>query len=160
MRIRSCDHGELCVMTLPSGQQRCRTCHNAAQSRWRKKNPDRARAVGLRHYKNHREQLRRKAREYARRVRSEVMIAYGGTCVCCGETHDEFLELDHAEGGGNEHRRRLPGGSTRFFNWLKQKGFPKDAFRILCSNCNQSIGKRGYCPHESLSLLQKRSPRV
>lgn len=31
--------------------------------------------------------------------------------------------------------------------WLKKMGFPKDAFRLLCFNCN--MGRRlGPCPHE------------
>ena len=32
--------------------------------------------------------------------------------------------------------------------WLKRKSYPKNKFRILCHNCNQSLASWGYCPHE------------
>lgn len=80
-----------------------------------------------------------------RQVRLEAIAAYGGHCVCCKESQQEFLTIDHVDGGGNKHRKTL---TDYFYRWLKNNGFPKKEFRLLCYNCNCSRAHRGYCPHE------------
>jgi hypothetical protein len=97
--------------------------------------------------KANREQINKTAREYQRRLRLEAIAAYGGKCVCCGEDHEEFLTFDHIHGGGNKERKSSTCGSD-FCRKLKLLGYPKDKFRLLCFNCNCSIGIKGYCPHE------------
>ena len=84
---------------------------------------------------------------YRRRVKTETISQYGGECVCCGEMKIEFLCIDHIEGGGTQHRREVGRGQD-FYRWLKRNEYP-EGFRVLCSNCNQSIGSYGYCPHIS-----------
>lgn len=74
-------------------------------------------------------------------------------CACCGEHRLEFLCIDHIDGGGNEHRRRI-GKSTRMFEWLSKNGLP-EGFRVLCHNCNLSIGFYGYTPHEAGELQKQ-----
>ncbi len=87
---------------------------------------------------------------YARRLRLQVLEAYGGTppsCACCGVAHLEFLAIDHVGGGGNAHRKAI--GATKpidMCRWLKRNGFPP-GFRVLCHNCNSALGHYGYCPH-------------
>ena len=66
----------------------------------------------------------------------EVIEAYGGKCVLCGETHWEFLTIDHINGGGSEHRRNI--GATTIYIWLKKQGYPQKEYRLLCANCNCS----------------------
>lgn len=92
-----------------------------------------------------------------RKIKMEMIEAYGGKCVCCGESHWEFLSIDHIDGKGGEHRRELklskglsgiPGGGHQFYNHLKRLGWPKENFRLLCMNCNCARGFLGYCPHE------------
>lgn len=83
-------------------------------------------------------------------LKQEVIDHYGGSCACCGITELKFLTIDHAEGrgAGAKHRREtdnIAGGAMH--KWLKKNNYP-DNFRILCWNCNLSIGLRGYCPHE------------
>jgi len=79
----------------------------------------------------------------------EALAVYGdGKCVCCGESHEEFLAIDHIDGGGGKQRResgRSGGSST--YQWLKSKGWP-EGYQVLCHNCNLSKGFYGYCPHE------------
>ena len=87
------------------------------------------------------------SRKYARKIREEVIAAYGGKCACCGESAYEFLAIDHVNGGGLAHRRSLGGSYKSLANHVKKLGFPKD-FRILCHNCNAARGFYGYCPHE------------
>ena len=86
-------------------------------------------------------------RRWRVKQRKKVLVAYGSKCECCGETNSEFLTIDHINGGGTQHRKSIGGGGTPFFAWLIKQGFPKDEFRLLCMNCNFSMGKYGYCPH-------------
>src|ERR1035437_3095968 len=53
------------------------------------------------------ELAKKKQREYRAGVRERALIAYGGTCICCGETNLHFLSFDHINGGGGKERRAL-----------------------------------------------------
>lgn len=88
-------------------------------------------------------------RERYRRLRCEMIEAYGGACQCCGEVEQAFLELAHANDDGAEHRRQIGRGSKLIYAWLKRRGWPKDGHRLLCANCNQGRARNGgVCPHE------------
>lgn len=86
----------------------------------------------------------------ARALKEEVRAAYGGRCICCGETDSRFLTMDHVNNNGAEHRRQMRGGrgcGSHLYSWLKRKGFPK-GFRVLCWNCNSGRAVNGgKCPH-------------
>jgi len=76
------------------------------------------------------------------KVRAQVLDHYGWECACCGDPQAEFLQIDHVDGGGSQHRKEIP--ST--YRWLIRNGFP-DGFNTLCANCN--VGKHingGVCP--------------
>jgi len=80
--------------------------------------------------------------------KKSVMDHYGGKCACCGESEPCFLAIDHIEGNGNSHRRKIGKWGSGFFKWLIKNDFP-DGFQILCHNCN--MGKHlngGVCPHQ------------
>lgn len=82
-------------------------------------------------------------------MRRKILDAYGQICVCCGETLEMLLTIDHVYGDGSAHRKEL-GFKTAFYieRYLIQNNFPKDRFQILCYNCN--IGRYrngGICPH-------------
>lgn len=98
------------------------------------------------------------ARYHRRREREKLIEAYGGVCLCCGENTFEFLTIDHIDGKGADHRRTFGGrqeyGSRKLHMWLKQNGYPKGNFRLLCYNCNCAIGAHGYCPHEKSQILK------
>lgn len=84
--------------------------------------------------------------------RVEVLSHYsGGTprCACCFETRIEFLSLDHIYGGGNKHRKEIGAGSS-VYRWAKKNSYPQ-GLRVLCYNCNLSMGFNGYCPHSQVS---------
>jgi len=77
-----------------------------------------------------------------------VTEQYGGKCACCGESEPCFLAIDHIEGNGNSHRKKIGKWGSGFFKWLIKNDFP-DGFQILCHNCN--MGKHlngGVCPHQ------------
>ena len=95
-------------------------------------------------------ELKQQHREKLRKV---VLSHYSnGTlrCACCGESHIQFLAIDHKDGGGAKHRAKLNELGYRgngIFRWLKKNNFPS-GYRVLCHNCNTSIGHYGFCPHD------------
>ncbi len=125
---------------------RCKSCVNDYQSKWRAKNP---------HGKNRRTTAGKLTKmiamqsEYTR-LRLEVIAAYGGECVCCGESAHEFLSIDHIYNDG-ALERNSPGGSSRghgLYRRLKREGFPRDRYQLLCYNCNYAKSRYGVCPHQ------------
>lgn len=92
-------------------------------------------------------------REHVRyiKLKQEILNAYGRKCNCCGEKEIIFLELDHINNDGKQHRKELKTvGSKAMYRYVKKHNFPKDRFQLLCANCNQ--GKRrngGICPHKT-----------
>ena len=100
---------------------------------------------------NHKEELSKRTREYNRKLKLEVISHYSEDpshprCICCGEDRIEFLTIDHVDGSGALHRKELRGKGMTFYTWLKKNNYP-DGFRVLCLNCNFSLGRYGYCPH-------------
>lgn len=79
-------------------------------------------------------------------ARLEAIAAYGGKCLCCGESAPEKLEFDHigrwsAESGGG-----VKMNGDRLIGWLKRNGWPKDGHRLLCANCNHASYAYKACP--------------
>lgn len=98
---------------------------------------------------------------YNRRLKEQVVDAYGGRCSCpggCPITDIEFLTLDHSQNDGKADRESI-GMTTRLFRWLIKNGFPKDRYRLLCYNCNFARAKNwrhGFrCPHEMKRQTQR-----
>jgi hypothetical protein len=82
-----------------------------------------------------------------RALRVQVLTHYSKgkpKCACCGESNIEFLALDHIHGGGRKQRQEI---KIRWWEWVRRSGYP-EGFRVLCHNCNQSLGVYGYCPHQ------------
>ena len=100
------------------------------------------------------EKVRAKGYEIRARYRKAVMDHYGRRCVCCGETQEEFLTIDHVDNDGKEHRKVVDG--ARLYRWLMKNDYPKN-FQILCWNCNVAKGRYGVCPHERLRQLATRA---
>jgi hypothetical protein len=121
----------------PSYRGRHRTCCSCANE---KKKP---------YKEENRERTRAHLLKKRRQLKLEIIAAYGGECECCRESRAEFLSIDHINGGGRRHRKQLAEEGIGFYDWLKKQGFPQDEYRLLCYNCNLSLGKLGYCPHQS-----------
>ena len=99
---------------------------------WRKRNKDKDRHYG---------------QVGTARLKDQAIAAYGGKCSCCGEMNREFLTIDHPRGRKTiGHSKRMCG--AHLYRWLRNNGYPKKDFRLLCMNCNFSIGMYGFCPHE------------
>jgi hypothetical protein len=141
----------------------------AALKRSRLKHRDKIKARRRQYYLDNAESIRNKARdyrkqnlrrivernrpylaEYRKRLRAEMIAAYGGACVCCGESTPQFLQLDHIYNDGASERRTERACAHPFWARLKKRGWPKDRYQLLCANCN--FGKLingGTCPHKS-----------
>jgi hypothetical protein len=77
-----------------------------------------------------------------------VLKQYGDVCACCSESNPYFLQIDHINGGGIAERRALGIYGQKFLRYLEKQGFP-GGYRVLCANCNFSMGLYGFCPHQN-----------
>lgn len=103
------------------------------------------------HFNTNKKTQRLKSREqkksekcYQKRLKLDIIKAYGGKCECCGEDKYEFLTIHHLFDDGKLHRREV--GSV--YSWIRQNDYPRDRFQLLCVNCNMAKQWYGYCPHE------------
>jgi len=129
----------------------CKTCESEACSDYGARNKD---------------VLAKKASERFRQLRLDAVTAYGGKCVCCGESSFQFIAIDHTNGGGRKQLRENGIDRSSFCRWLKKNNYPQDTFRALCHNCNMALGLYGYCPHGGVEptvtelFLPCRGPRA
>ena len=142
-----------------NSQKYCKECSNLLKAEW-------SRSGGKRYYIKNREKLREKRHkrylentakenESAKRrydtLRTAAFIHYSPTyppsCACCGETIEQFLTLEHTNGGGTQHRKEM-GQNT--YGWLKTNRYPDDiGLIVLCFNCNTGKYRNGgVCPHQ------------
>ena len=124
----------------------------ARASRYNKKyyvrNSRKLRAYTAAYRKAHLAERNEYNRLYRRKLKSEVLREYGGRCACCKEHRLPFLVVDHINGGGTRHMRKV-GLGFAFYRWLKKRGFPmKDKLRVLCANCNTARNCVRVCPHK------------
>jgi len=87
---------------------------------------------------------------YREKIRKLVFEHYGKECACCGEKNPFFLTIDHINGDGTKHRKKI---KIQFNSWLIKNNFP-DGFQTLCMNCNWGRYKNGgICPHKDKKIL-------
>lgn len=119
--------------------------------KYRQEHREEKMAKSKEYYYQNRERILEQSRKSAQKLRMEVLHHYGGDppkCSCCDEPHIEFLAIDHINGNGTQHRRKIGvAGGQSFYYWLKRNNYP-EGLRVLCHNCNASLGFYGHCPHE------------
>jgi hypothetical protein len=113
------------------GKRVCRLCGIAYCAAWNK-------AHALQHS--------RLSKESYQRLRDAVIAAYGGKCVCCGIDDHIVLDLDHIHGGGTKHLKAI--GGLLWYRQVRDEGFPRDKYQLLCRNCNWAKYRQGYCSHQ------------
>ena len=101
------------------------------------------------YYRRHKESFIAKISAKRRQMRLKMIEALGGQCVCCGEKSKEFLCLDHIKGGGRREYKKK--ARHQIWRAAMKEGLPRDRYRLLCWNCNSSLGLYGYCPHSDLT---------
>ena len=93
--------------------------------------------------KRKKEKIRTRNKAWSENLKIETFSHYSNGdihCAHCGYSDIRALELDHINGDGNIHRRKLSGrsysgGGTVTYLDLKKKGFP-NGYQVLCRNCN------------------------
>src|SRR5579859_2007863 len=107
--------------------------------------------IDLRQAYHRTEKFKEQQKGYRQSLRSEVIKEYGGKCSClgCPEELQEFLTIDHIGGSGASQRRLGQKKGWQFYKWLKDNGYPKDNFQLLCMNCNWAKYSYGGCPHQT-----------
>lgn len=125
------------------------------QTIYQKKHKEKMAKYHAEWYQKNKDTERIKKNKRRLKTRNDVLKLYGGNppqCICCGEKNIEFLTIDHIKGGGTKESKSF-GGSYQMYRHIK-KLFLKDreralkTYRVLCYNCNCSIGHYGYCPHK------------
>jgi hypothetical protein len=121
---------------------------------------ERNRRSGSKFRNKRKEHYREVIRRWRWHVRLAVIVRYGGECKCCQETIPHFLSIDHVDGKGYLNRR---GRSSDLYRVLFKTEAILPEYRLLCFNCNFTLGQWGYCPHNKVgpqpSLLDKRRSR-
>jgi 5-methylcytosine-specific restriction endonuclease McrA len=85
-------------------------------------------------------------------LRLQVFAAYGGRCVCCGESNPDKLTLDHI----------TPLNGRKRGDAYKQAiaaNFPRDRFQVLCRKCNSRKGTGPACPCQQKEQVRAASTR-
>ena len=121
----------------------CKSCGNRLVRGRRKKRLKHYREMEAKKRERNRVSLRLWHRNRRIEMKRKIIKHYGGRCKCCGEDRIEFLAIDHIGGGGKKHRKEV--GSGNMLYWIIKNNYPK-GFRILCHNCNMSLGIFGYSP--------------
>jgi len=128
------EHKEECLMRNKLWRMKNRDKDREGKRKWREKNIEKVRNYCRINQRRWKERHPNYKRDKIRELRSIVLAHYGSKCAICGENHIEFLTIDHIYGGGNQHRKKIRGG-TDGYNWIIKNGFPND-LQILCWNCN------------------------
>jgi hypothetical protein len=100
-------------------------------------------------YEVNRPRYKKAAKKHKEKMINEFFLRYGNSCFCCGETNRLFLTIEHLNGDGAQHRKRLGRESAdSIIRDIKKQGWP-DGYATLCMNCNFAKWRNnGICPHE------------
>ncbi|RDJ35314.1 MAG: hypothetical protein DWQ19_10900 [Crenarchaeota archaeon] len=78
-----------------------------------------------------------KVKAYSKTARENLKIEiFNHYCNCniecknCGQNQLHLLTVDHVNGGGSQHKRRI----KNLYSWIKRNNFP-EGFQVLCWNC-------------------------
>ena len=118
-----------------------------AQARHRRAiDPEKYRSADRKCKNKNKEKYRGLRKKNAQKAKAEMINAYGGFCVCCGENNPAFLTLEHTNHDGKEHRDKF-GGGVGTYRDLRRRGWPQDGYTLLCMNCNFATRYGDPCPH-------------
>ena len=108
------------------------------------RNLQKRREVSKKYSETHKEYLSNYKKERLKKFKRLVFQHYGEQCACCGESHIDFLTIDHIKGNGNKHRKNM--GSSNILDYLVKNNYPEE-FQTLCMNCNfaKDIQDKPFC---------------
>ena len=113
----------------------------------------------LNNYRKHKDKATVYRRDHDQLLKFKTLAHYSDTnppqCANPFGQHEKpytdivALSIDHINGGGNEHRKKVLGGKQSggapFYRWLKKHRYPK-GYQVLCMNCQwrKKFKKREY----------------
>ncbi len=89
--------------------------------------------------KANKERILFQSAEFRDKLRLDMVEAYGGKCLHCGEADPIVLTLDHINDDPDpeyEWCGKSSRGGYNLYRRLRKEGWPKDRFQLLCFNCN------------------------
>jgi len=92
---------------------------------------------------NNKDRIREHSKKYRLNFKKQVIDKYSNgenKCANCGLTDFKNLTIDHIDGNGEEHRKKIGMGAA-FYKWLIDSNFPQ-GFQVLCFGCNLEKGAR------------------
>jgi hypothetical protein len=130
----------------------CKYCAKVRGKEWQRANPEWKKQWKQKNKGKYRTRDLERDKKVRQQIRLTVLRHYSGSdvpfCDCCGDSHLEFLALDHKDGGGNKHRKETGhNNGISMYRWAIKNDYPL-LFRVLCHNCNVAFGLYGYCPHQ------------
>lgn len=107
---------------------------NERAARWRANNPEKVIEVR----KRFQEKMRLAGAstyfpEKRKAYRDAALSALGGVCCECGFDDWRILHIDHVNGDGAEHRRKLSSGYAYYREIIADES---GRFQLLCPNCH------------------------
>jgi hypothetical protein len=135
-------------------RQTCSVCYNKLENERYYNSHEHKKQQARQHYEKNKDRIlaerRVKAAKKRREWKEKVLQHYGNQCACCGISEQVFLTIDHVNGGGTQHRKKVTKATGHFYKWLVDNGYP-DGFQVLCWNCNWAKHYLGVCPHQGSS---------
>jgi hypothetical protein len=151
------------------GKTRCSTCHKAHLA-YQEKSKNKAIANGICRYCliNPKEDTKsmcasclykhgKKQKQNYQNLRQACLNGYGNKCACCGQNNHKYLQLDHVDNDGAQHRKELFNNNHRkgsIYPWAFKNNFP-DNLQLLCANCHQAKTLHGGCTEDDHPLIVK-----
>lgn len=70
-------------------------------------------------------------------VMSEIFGLLGNECSICGEKDKKVIQIDHINGGGYAHFKKVSASVYTYYKIiLKSVRSDENKYRLLCANCN------------------------
>jgi 5-methylcytosine-specific restriction endonuclease McrA len=91
------------------------------------------------YFQNNKSRFAHYAAEQRLRLKAEMVEEYGGKCLHCGIADPDVLTLDHINDDSHVEKEEYgenARGGHKIYAKLKQQGWPKERFQLLCFNCN------------------------
>jgi hypothetical protein len=132
--------------------RKCPICHRkdrlATQNKYYYKNPEKIKAYAKQYRHRNRfiinekikkykqtfiEKSKKQGKDYRKKMKQKVILAYSHDIKCskCNFSDIRALTIDHINGGGTQHRKKINGS---FYKWLEKNNYPKE-YQVLCMNC-------------------------